>query len=161
MDLIKYKPTIFSKYFGLYDQISDKDALYDGHIVPLNQAHIIFRLSHLSFITGIIGLIHNHFWLGTGSIIGSFTSHLYWYKPTYGWRRNLDITCMQILMWLHIYNALYSPVRNIYLIIQIMGVLFYILGWYSYNKNEVWASTFSHSAVHICANLSIIILYTS
>ena len=159
MDKIKY--TFFGEYFGLYDPFPDSDGLYNGCTIPLNQALFLYRITHISFITAAIGLINNYTWLASGTAIGSCIAHSYWYNPRYNWIRRLDIATVQVLIWTHLWTAIDNPRFTPYISIQIIGAIFYILGLYLHKHKEVWGSTISHSLVHICANLSLIILYTS
>ncbi len=157
----KIKPTLFGKYFGLYEPFPDKDGLYNGRLIPMNQAKLLFNLSHISFITVIVGLLNNYTWHATSTLIGSCIAHFYWSNPINDWRRKVDIVMIQFLIWTHLRTALDSPCFTSYATIQTIGALFYLLSLYSQKQNEVWASTIFHGIVHICANISLITLYTS
>ncbi len=91
--------------------------------------------------------------------MGAMFALLYWNRPTYSWRRNLDIAWIQLLLWTHVWYALQSSVAIPYFFIQSAGVVAYGMSWYYQVNAKAMASVKAHAIVHVCANLSVILLY--
>ncbi len=111
--------------------------------------------------TGLVGVWNGWFWTGLGTCVGSVFAQLYWSDPTFSWRRTLDITWIQVLIWSHLVLAWFSPVFWKYVAIQITGVCFFGLSWWFMLAGSSWAATLTHAAVHICADVSLLLLYLS
>ncbi len=163
------KDTFFSRNFGLVEPFADSDGLYDGCIAPPDQAAFLYWASYIGGVTGLIGIYFNHVWLGAGVVIGSFIAQLYWSKPMFCWRRTLDMSWIQVLIWSHIW-ALYSGVTGgvlgggtvmLYLAIQALGVICYATSWWFHKIGVSWGATIFHFLLHLCANISLIVLYTA
>lgn len=157
----KYKETFFSRNFGLLEPFADSDSLYDGCLCPSNQAQILYWASYFGLATGLVGIYYNYRLLGLGTMIGSFIAQMYWLKPSFGWRRNLDIFWIQVLIWLHLYKAIYSPSVILYCGIQAFGVLCYAISWWFHKIGVSWGATIFHILLHFCAQSSLLVLYTS
>jgi hypothetical protein len=155
------KTTYMELFFGLKEPVCDENGLYDGCIAPAEHARILYWLSLLGLVSGIIGIWRGYTWLGLAVCIGSIFAQMYWSRPTYSWRRMLDIMWVQGLIWVHLWVALQSPVWITYCIIQIIGAIAYGISWYCISVGELWASTISHVFLHLCANVSLCILYLS
>ena len=130
-------------------------------ILPRNQSNLLYCISFVGFVTGTIGCFNGKHGLGTIVYIAASLGVNYWRKPVYGWRRTLDMTWLQIGILIHCYYAWFTRIRYIYYFIQVNGVLYYGLSWYFYNKNAMWRSTLCHSVVHLCANTSLLLLYSN
>jgi hypothetical protein len=153
--------SFLSRNFGLIEPMCDKDGLYNGCLMPSEQSRIIFYISCISTVTGIIGIYYGHTWLGLTTIIGSLFGQFYWQNPTISLRRILDMAWVQLAIWSHLWFAVGSPVFVTYAIIQFLGSASYGISWYLTKQgNSSWAATFFHSLVHIAANSSLLILYT-
>lgn len=150
-----------SRNFGLIEPMCDKDGLYNGCLAPPDQAKTLYYMSWLGAASGLVGVYYGHTWLGLGTIIGSVLAQLYWTHPSFSWRRILDMTWVQVLIWSHLWFAVGSPVFVTYAIIQLLGASCYGISWYLLKQgNNSWAATFFHSLVHVAANTSLLILYT-
>jgi hypothetical protein len=44
--------------------------------------------------------------------------------------------------------------------IMVFAVSFYPLGYYYYNRNRNWESTYAHCMIHVIANIGNIVLYS-
>lgn len=149
------------RWFGLVEPHCDPDGTYGGRLCPRNQAQLLYWISWVGMATGLIGIWNGWLWLGLGTCIGSVFAQLYWSDPTFSWRRNLDITWIQVLMWTHMVAAWFSPVFWPYLAIQLTGVGFFGLSWMFMLAGSSWAATLMHAAVHVCAEVSVLMLYLS
>lgn len=161
MEDLEKKKTLLNRLFGLEEPKCDEDGLYNGCISAPEHARILYWLSLIGLVSGIIGIWRGYMWLGLGVCVGSIIAQMYWSHPTYSWRRTLDIIWIQILIWSHLLVAFNSPVWLAYCIIQMVGAIAYGISWYCISVGEVWASTISHAFMHICANSSLCLLYLS
>ena len=163
------KDTFFSRNFGLTEPFSDSDGLYDGCIAPPDQAAVLYWASYIGAATGLIGIYCGHIWLGAGVVIGSFIAQLYWSKPMFCWRRSLDMTWIQILIWSHLWTVYSGAVSGalgagtvaLYFAIQVLGVASYAISWWFHKIRVAWGATIFHFLLHLCANVSLIVLYTA
>ncbi len=121
---------------------------------------IIQGMSWWAVGTGLLGISHGHVAMGSGVLIGSGIAYAYWWRPTYGWRRRLDMTWVQILLWWHLYAALDSPVKGAYYAISAVGAVCYGLSWWAANHGWQRTSTAMHMLLTACANLSLTVLYS-
>lgn len=153
--------TFFSRNFGLVEPMCDADGLYNDCLTPPQQAKIIYRVSWLSAVTGIVGIYYGYRWLGFFTIIGSIIAQLYWSNPTYSFRRTIDMISVQVLLWSHMWFAFGTPIFILYAAIQLLGALAYAVSWILDKQGSIWAATFSHVVVHICTNISLLLLYTA
>jgi hypothetical protein len=83
-----------------------------------------------------------------------FTSLSYWRKPTYGCRRNMDMSCVFFGLFHNMYCAYGAEMAIYYYFFTGLGVNAYILGWYFYKRGHLKTSMYIHSLVHICANIA-------
>lgn len=141
-------------------------------LIPKTYSKTIYKLSYLSIFTGLYGCYNGKPMLGTSVIVGSFIAQNYWRNPTRGLRRNIDILWIQFLICLHTYYVLQSHIRLLYFLIQLNGILFYTTSWYHLRKipytqsyiemDTLYSkSTVCHCMVHLCANLSLLIYYST
>jgi len=157
----RHNDTFLSRNFGMIEPMCDADGLYDGCLVPKEQGRFLVWLSWFAMLSGLIGIWYGWHWLGFGVCMGSLLAQLYWSNPTYSWRRTLDMSWVQLLMWLHMVAAWRSPVFLQYIMIQLFGVGLYTLSWWCMKHGSSWAGTLFHGGVHACANLSVLLLYLS
>lgn len=153
--------TVNSRIFGIEEPICDEDGLYEGCLTPPEQARILYWLSWFGLLSGAIGIYKGYRWLGLSVCIGAVFAQLFWARPTYSWRRILDIVWVQVIIWSHMWFAVGSPVFFLYCCIQILGAAAYALSWYLITIGETWASTLAHAIMHCCANGSMLVLYLS
>jgi hypothetical protein len=151
-------PTL-GTWLGWPDPVPDADGLYAGELHPREQSRIVQAMSWWAVGTGILGISHGKVAMGSGILIGSVIAASYWAKPTFGWRRNLDMTWIQILLWWHLRTAFYSPARTLYYGIVVAGALSYAASWAFMKRGDTWAAVFMHMVLTACANLSASVLY--
>jgi hypothetical protein len=127
---------------------------------PPDQSRAIREMSWWAVGTGLLGISHGKVALGSCVLIGSGIAYMYWSHPTYGWRRNLDMTWIQILLWWHLWAARMSPVRALYYGISAAGAVAYGVSWYCMRRGHMWAAVWGHMLLTACANLSLTVLYS-
>lgn len=124
-----------------------------------NQCKVLLTSSSVFFITTIYTYIYTQYKYDLLLVpAGTFlTSINYWKKPRYkSWQRNLDVFFIYTsfsYQTIRCYNAQYI---NYFIIYMLIGICFYRLGTYMYNKKYTWVSTFLHSCLHIFANIAIL-----
>ena len=129
-------------------------------IVPHDCAQLIFNLAPLSFISSIVALCNGHtdIWIVPFSV--GCTTLLFWTKPTYGWRRNTDITISFLALMYQLYRI---HVNNYHLsgyyICKALAVLSYFTGHYYFARNRLWLSMYCHAGIHVFGNIGNVILY--
>ena len=90
-----------------------------------------------------------------------FTSVNYWRDPKYTCkRRYIDIVVVLSSLFYHMCVAFHSQRALQYYTITGLGMCFYHLGCIHYNDKDYWRSAYSHSVLHILANLAQIVLYS-
>jgi len=147
-------------YFGLHEPTPDPDGMYDGMIHPIEQARIFQGMSWWGLGSGLMGISHGKVAMGSAVCIAAVVAHMFWWKPQYNWRRTLDMVLIHSLLVWHAYTALYSEVKLLYYSITVLGMVLYLLGWYTLKRGDSWLATFLHMGVTACANLSLLVLYS-
>lgn len=155
------RETFLTRHFGFIEPECDEDGLFGGCLVSKSQSKLLHWVSRLSMVTGIVGVLNGYVWLGSGTILGGIFGGNYWIDPKYSWRRTIDISWVQLMMWSHLWAAFSSPQMVPYYVIQLIGSVLYGISWYLHKMGDSWGSTFMHTLVHVCANSSLLLLYTS
>ena len=124
------------------------------------QYKLIYNLSFLSLGSSIYAVYNGHYDLAICASGVFLTSINYWRKPTYSWRRYLDMTYVKFALIYQLYKAYRSQYMIHYYVIMIFAVSFYPLGVYYYKKQLYWHSTYAHSALHIISNIANLVLYS-
>jgi len=97
----------------------------------------------------------------TFSTTAVFTaSIMYWSKPEYNWKRNLDMFLANCSVFYHCVRAYNAERYVLFYSFTMLGVLCYLFSWKLYNQNKIWTSVYLHSGVHIMFNLAILSLYS-
>jgi len=133
----------------------------DNYVLHPEQCKIIYNLSYVSLFSAVYAIYNNQYLLACcpGGVF--FTSIYYWSKPTFDSpRRYIDIGYLSSSLSYQLYRAYYSQYMAQYYAIMICAVSFYPLGYYYYNRNRYWESTYAHCMIHIVANIGNIVLYS-
>ena len=138
----------------------DKSGLYNGLVSPYDQCVYMWKISWLSFMSGVVCLFHNHYSLLPVPIGVWFTSMLYWYHADLSWRRNLDISYVVCALSYQVWRAVDAEYMIPYYIFTTLGAACYPIGWYFHIQGDTWGGTLAHSGIHILANIGNIILYS-
>jgi len=146
--------------WGFRDTPVDKDGLYGGLVLPLPQAHFLYRLSHISLISGTYGMYRGYYDLAMVPIGIYFTSINYWkYPKATSIRRYVDISYVILSFTYQHTRTMYAENMIPYWGFILMAFLCYPLGRYFKNENA-WIGTFFHSGCHIFSNIANIIIYS-
>lgn len=129
----------------------------EHNIYSAQEARILWRTSWISAPAAAIQYFYQRE-IATITFTVLCTSLLYWYKPTYGWRRNTDIACVVFGLLHNMYCAQGAEYASYYYIITALGVKSYILSLYYLQKGQICRSIYIHSCVHLFANLANTIL---
>ena len=156
---IQTSRTWLETHFGLVEPVCDDDGFYGGALHPRDQSRIVQAMGWWALGTGVQGIVMGNPLLGGGVLVGACIAAAYWQNPCIGWRRNLDMTWIQVLLWSHLISAITSPVRGIYYAICAGGAIFYGLSWWLLKQGDSWGSILCHMGLTACANLSLNVLY--
>jgi len=126
-----------------------------------NQYKLIYNVSFISLFTCVYAIIrgHNNLCIVPGGVF--LTSINYWKKPTNSWRRYIDIGYVNLALIYQCIMAYTFTYARIYYITVCIALSLYPISIYYYNKQKYWYSTYAHCMVHIIANISNFILYSS
>ena len=132
----------------------DEYNLYDGKIIPFSHYKYILYLSYIGTISPLYMFYYNCNFFGILSSFVSFTCINYWRNPTIGWRRDLDMSYMKIILLHNIICGLFIEHKFIYFSVIFSGISSYFLGVMFYNMDMLNISTLFHGFVHILSHTS-------
>jgi hypothetical protein len=146
--------------YGFKETIPDKNMLFDGMILPIDQSRYLWKTSWLSLLSGSYGIYMKHYDLAVIPLGVFITSLNYWRKPIYGWRRNIDITYVTIGLLYQLNTSFYADnkTKTLYFLLSLLSATLYPISIITFKKS-MWISTIIHSGIHIIGNISNIILY--
>jgi hypothetical protein len=127
-------------------------------IVPLKYASLIKKCSSAMLIPICVSLYRRHYDLSSSYAIVMMTSINYWRKPTKGWRRNLDISCVCLSAAYHLYRARKSRMPILYYGLTFIGASCYPLSYYCQNVKK---GIYFHIFLHFIAHIANIFMYTT
>ena len=124
------------------------------------QSKCIWRVSFLSMLSCSYAIYQGHYDLAIvpGGVF--MTSINYWRLPTYGWRRNLDMTYVCGALIYQSIRAYKMTTAAPYYHLMGIASLLYPMSIYLYKKKCYWWSTYVHCMVHIVANMGNLVLYS-
>lgn len=125
------------------------------------ESRTIQAMSWWAVGTGLLGISHGKTLSGVGVLIGAAFAANYWKRPTFGWRRTLDMAWVQLLLWPHLYYGWWSPARNAYYGISAAGAVFYGISWLLMRAGRTREAMIAHMLLTACANLSLTVLYAA
>jgi hypothetical protein len=131
------------------------------YVLEPNQCKMIYNMAYLSLCSSIYATYKQQYLLACcpGGVF--ITSIYYWSKPTFNTpRRYIDMCYLSSSLIYQLYRAYYSQYMTIYYMIMAFAVSFYPLGYYYYNRNRYWESTYAHCTIHVIANIGNIVLYS-
>jgi hypothetical protein len=131
------------------------------YVLEPDQCKMIYNLAYLSLCSSLYATYNQQYLLACcpGGVF--VTSIYYWSKPTINTpRRYVDMCYLSSSLIYQLYRAYYSQYMTIYYTIMAFAVSFYPLGYYYYNHNRYWESTYAHCMIHIVANIGNIVLYS-
>jgi len=148
----------------IYDTSLEKDCIMERKYYSC-----IYRVSFLSFLSSIYAIYCECYDLAPvpGGVF--LTSVNYWRRPTYGWRRNLDmgyVTCAVMYQNYRAYHTYYYTMKMghyfvlLYCGLVLLGIGCYPVSVYLYKKKDLWGSTYVHCLLHVVANIANVLLYS-
>jgi hypothetical protein len=128
-------------------------------IISQQHADFIYYISHTSIISSIYAIINGHYDLAFVPGFIYLTSINYWKNPVFGFRRNLDITCVFTTLSYQLYRSINSENFMLYLFVKLIAMISFPISWYFVDKDFELSMLF-HGFVHLFGNISNIILYS-
>lgn len=128
-------------------------------IVLPEQYNFICKISLMMLLSAFNGLYHGHYDIFVLITIVQFTSILYWSKPQYNWKRNVDMIASNATVLYHCVRAYGSENGILFYTFTSLGAFCYCLSWKYLYQNKYWHSTYLHSGVHIFFNMAMNTLY--
>ena len=122
--------------------------------MPPSHTQFVYYISHLILISGCIGIYLDNIYLGLLELMVFYTSNQYWKDVSNQFNRKLDIVCVQIAFWLHIYHARNSASIYIFYPTFMSGGLMFALAKHFDNEKNRNLSTLCHSMIHFLAFFS-------
>lgn len=141
---------------------TNNTSLENDCVIKYEHYSYIYRISFLCFFTSIYALHSECYELAAvpGGVF--LTSVNYWRRPTYGWRRNLDMGYVICAVIYQNYRAYYMTSSMVwwYYFFMFLGVVCYPVGVYLHKKNDLLGSTYVHCLLHLAANVANVLLYS-
>ena len=141
---------------------TNNTSLENDCVIKYEHYSYIYRISFICFFTSIYALHSECYELAAvpGGVF--LTSVNYWRRPTYGWRRNLDMGYVICAVIYQNYRAYYMTSSMVwwYYFFMFLGVVCYPVGVYLYKKNDLLGSTYVHCLLHLAANVANVLLYS-
>lgn len=127
-------------------------------ICSKEEASIIWYTSWSS----LVGSSIQYFYYETHDLsIGTFmvllTSLLYWRKPTYGYRRTIDMTTVFSVFLYYMYRSFYIQKPYGYYLFTGLSIYSYYISWCKYDNNKK-ESAYYHALIHVFANIANLLL---
>ncbi|KAJ1490922.1 hypothetical protein T484DRAFT_1934257 [Baffinella frigidus] len=152
----------------------------DGLALPSLHSKWLYRCSHLCVLTALLAASLGKWDLFMIPFGAGITSINYWRRPDYGWRRYVDIVCIQLCVYWNLVRAVdvSEPARTLFFVTEAAAILSFAPAmyycrrpadgnWTRFLQHEhadarsLCLSTFWHSLVHVLGNLANVILYLS
>ena len=140
-----------------YFQINSKNS---KPIVCIKQSTYMWYISWLSALSACYIYYRNYNLYALLPAAIFLTSINYWKHPTYGFRRNLDISCSFSVISLLYILAFNGSERIRFYILMTLAVSCYPVSIYIYNNNMHYVSTLVHSYIHIFGNMATFVLFS-
>jgi hypothetical protein len=111
--------------------------------------------SWVHIVTVICAYVMQVYDISVLALIVLLTSLNYWRQPDYGYRRYLDIVCVQVGLWWAFIRTLDAsePYRTMSFTCGSFMFLLFVLSVRLHQKNEHKLSTMLHMLVHFMGNL--------
>ena len=134
----------------------------DEPLLPPHLSSLIWWSAWLSVAAAFLGIRHGFYDLALCPGGVAFTSLLYWRDPRYGWRRNLDITYVQLALWYEAARMLDAEeaVRMDWVAAMVLAGVFFALSFASHTKRPA-LSAFLHVCGHCLANVANAVAFSS
>ena len=124
------------------------------------QYQLLYKTSYLQLFTFFYAIYMGHTGISICPCGVFITSILFWQKPMYDWRRDLDMIYVKFALAYQLYRAFNAEYGKHYWALMILGTGCYYAGVYYYHKKNYWYSTYCHLGLHFFASVSNICLYS-
>jgi hypothetical protein len=142
-------------------QINCQEDELNGQTYPHKQSFALLKTTSVTIASALHAFHQRHYDFAFCNAVVLFTSVNYWRDPkSTCMRRYIDIAVVCSSLIYHLCVAFQSQRALQYYTITILGMCFYHLGCVHYNDKDYWRSAYSHSVLHILANLAQIVLYS-
>tara|TARA_Y100000748_G_scaffold303761_1_gene309991 strand:- start:3152 stop:3559 length:408 start_codon:yes stop_codon:yes gene_type:complete len=128
--------------------------------VPATHAQQFVRLSWLSCLSSLYGFYRGYYDLALVPGGVWLTSYIYWTKNDYSIWRYIDIVYVNIGLGYSLYRATASSNKELYFLIKLIAILFFIGAVYTSKKQLLDESFYLHCLLHIVGNIGNIVLYS-
>jgi hypothetical protein len=122
-------------------------------IVPYKHGYYMCIISFLNLLSGIYSLQKSAPDFFTIYLTGFITSINYWRHPTYGFRRNVDMSFVVLAFIYSLFKCIMINKLKSYFITSIIVSFMYSFSKFCYNNNYIWTSTIIHSLIHVSVNM--------
>ena len=134
---------------------------FNGQTYAPKQTSLLLKTTTSTIASVVYALKQRHYDFALCNAVVLFTSVNYWRDPKYTcMRRYIDIAVVLSSLFYHMCAAFQTQRALQYYTITTLGLCFYHLGCVHYNDKDYWRSAYSHSVLHILANLAQIVLYS-
>lgn len=146
---------------GMNTQPNQENQNLNGLTYGPKQTSVLLKTTSVTIVSTWYALNQRQYDFALCNAVVLFTSVNYWRDPKYTCiRRYIDIVTVLSSLIYHMCAAFQSQRALQYYTITALGMCFYHLGCVHYNDKDYWRSAYSHSVLHILANLAQIALYS-
>jgi phosphotransferase system glucose/maltose/N-acetylglucosamine-specific IIC component len=133
--------------------MSKKNKNKKKNIVPKPQSNFLYTISFFMIIPIIYALYKKQYDIAIIAFIVFCTSIQYWENPKDDWKRALDRTCVALGSIYILYKVYRTKYMFVYYGFFIGIIIAYLFARYYKKRKMYWYSVFSHSMVHLQANI--------
>lgn len=132
----------------------------NGCILYPDQCKFIWNTSWSSLASVTYAIYRGHYSLSmvAGSVL--LTSLNYWRLPNSSFRKYLDMSVVGVSLSYQLLRSIGAQHASLHYLLMMISLACYPVGIYFYNIGDYWASTYIHSALHVIANISNMVLYS-
>jgi hypothetical protein len=132
----------------------------NGCILYPDQCKFIWNTSWSSLASITYAIYRGHYSLSmvAGSVL--LSSLNYWRLPNSSFRKYLDMSVVGVSLSYQLLRSIGAQHASLHYLLMMISLACYPVGIYFYNIGDYWASTYIHSALHVIANISNMVLYS-
>ena len=124
------------------------------------QSSFLFRSSFMMLLSVGYSYYRGYYDFTISTMMVQIASIVYWHKPEYNWKRNLDMFIAIGSIVYHCIRAYKSECHVQFYSFTTLGTICYFTSWKVYKQNKIWSSVYLHSSVHLLYNIAILSLYS-
>jgi hypothetical protein len=132
----------------------------NGCILCPDQCKFIWKVSWASLASVTYAIYRGHYSLSMvpGSVL--LTSLNYWRLPNSMFRKYLDMSVVGVSLSYQLLRSIGAQRASLYYLLVMISVACYPVSNIFYSIGDYWTSTYIHSALHLIANISNVVLYS-